>query len=97
MREATLAFQPLGAEAALQLWMTFTDQSSVDFVETVIRPSRVTPRSPPESKPSCDQAPPHWFSGEYHSSGGHFSRLKKQAPLSRAINPQLLRHCGKWN
>lgn len=34
----------------------FSDQRSVGFVDTVICPSLVTSRSPPERKPSCDEA-----------------------------------------
>lgn len=56
MREATVGFQPRGTEAALEHWVAFSDQRSVGFVDTVICPSLVTSRSPPERKPSCDEA-----------------------------------------
>lgn len=98
MMEATGGFQPQGTDATLELWVAFSVQRSIGFVDTVICPSLVTSRSPSrKEKPSCDEALPRWFSGDHQGSEGHFSRLKKQAPLSKTINLQLLCHCEKWN
>lgn len=50
MRAAPLGFQPQGAQVALQLCTTFSDQSSVGFAKTVICPSLVTSRWPSGKK-----------------------------------------------
>lgn len=56
MREAPVGFQPPGTEATLGLWIALSDQRSGGFVDTLVCPSLVASRSPPERKLSCDEA-----------------------------------------